>query len=124
MFLDPVFCQSGPCRERQREKNKKNLAYPLKNQDCCPALVAQKRMVKASRWILRCVYSVSSGQLLPSVQVGALPAYTCERNWWLALSGCLLRSGMSQRSFQRVPQTSASAHCQDLFAPYLIRKNR
>uniref|UniRef100_A0A668SLD6 Phospholipase A2-activating protein n=2 Tax=Oreochromis aureus TaxID=47969 RepID=A0A668SLD6_OREAU len=80
-------------------------------------------MVKASRWILKCVYSVSSGQLLPSVQVGALLAYTCERNWWLALSGCLLRSGMSQRSFQRVPQTSASAHCQDFFAPYLIRKN-
>lgn len=40
-------------------------------------------------------------------------AYTWVRKWWLPWSGCLLRSGMNHKSFQRVPQTSASAHCQE-----------
>jgi len=54
----------------------------------------------------------------------APPAYTWVRKWWLAWIGSLLRSGMSHRSFQRVPQTSASAHCQDFFEPYLRWRRR
>lgn len=108
----------------EKDGKKKRSVYPLTEY---PALIAQNRIVKASRWILKCVYSVSWWLLLPSVQVAdtVVPAaYTWVRKRWLAWRGCLLRSGFNHKNFQRVPQTSASAHCQDLFAPYLIRKQR
>lgn len=47
------------------------------------------------------------------------PDYTWVRKWWLPWIGCLLRSGINHKSFQRVPHTSASAHCHDRLDPKL-----
>lgn len=47
------------------------------------------------------------------------PNYTWLWKPWLACRGCRLRSGISHSSFQRVPNTSASAHCQDFLVPCL-----
>lgn len=38
-------------KKDKKKKAKKGLKYPLKNQSCCPAPKALKRMLKASRWI-------------------------------------------------------------------------
>lgn len=105
-------------------KNKRNSFEYLSDKPKTAGLLsAQKRTVKASRWIPKCVYGVWMEQ--PSVRVedaAALPGYTWVRKWWPTWSGCLLRSGMNHRSFQRVPQTSASAHCQVFLEPYLTGK--
>lgn len=52
LFLDPVDTVTLVLVEEDKKTNKTSFEYPLKNQDCCPAPIAQKRTVKASRWIL------------------------------------------------------------------------